>query len=275
MKRVLSSTDVNENLGEILLKINKESVENDYELIVNKTTSPTEDYPWLAAYENLSELYSININLSENQNKQIILKKPTIIEFIKNNNNPENRYYAAKRTDGKWYFHAPSQYSSTSLTYYTHSLSDWILVKEKNFSNLEKTPYITASSTIYTSGKGKKFKNNLENILGSFTWNGTHMNFKPSDNLNEGAKYNINIAATYFDDNSSTPISPTSWTFTTAPAEGGNWVKLYNQNEQETIFVPRSEHVMLTFNNNLWIIGGKKKRKFESFATYWKFYNSV
>jgi hypothetical protein len=99
--------------------------------------------------------------------------------------------------------------------------------------------------------------NSATDIPGTFIWENNKMIFTPNSTLTAGAKYNVNILSTYHDINNNKPQSNSVWSFTTALNEGDNWTNLYEQKTDETGFVPRSNHSMVSFQNKLWIIGGK------------------
>ena len=99
--------------------------------------------------------------------------------------------------------------------------------------------------------------NSATDIAGTFTWNGNSMLFTPNSSLESGIKYNVTMLSTYYDSNNSSPVSNKTWSFTTAEEEGDIWINLYIQKDDETGFVPRTDHAMVSFNNYLWVIGGK------------------
>ena len=99
--------------------------------------------------------------------------------------------------------------------------------------------------------------NSATDISGTFSWNGSSMLFTPNSSLESGQKYNVMLLNSYFDENNSYPIQNQTWSFTTAVEEGDTWEKLYEQKDDETGFVTRTDHSMISFNNYLWIIGGK------------------
>ena len=99
--------------------------------------------------------------------------------------------------------------------------------------------------------------NSAADIPGTFNWNGNSMLFTPNYSLETGIKYNVILLSSYYDSNNSYPTQNKTWSFTTAQREGETWTNLYAQKDDETGFVTRTDHAMVSFNNYLWIIGGR------------------
>ncbi|MBU1106406.1 MAG: Ig-like domain-containing protein, partial [Candidatus Riflebacteria bacterium] len=93
-------------------------------------------------------------------------------------------------------------------------------------------------------------------VNGSFSWSGNIMSFTPSASLAYGATYQISIAASAADSLGNSLAAAISWSFATAADEGKVWALEQANTENTTTFSQRSEHVMISFNNKLWVIGG-------------------
>lgn len=93
-------------------------------------------------------------------------------------------------------------------------------------------------------------------VNGSFSWNGNIMNFTPAANLTYDQLHQINIAASARDSLGNGLSSAVSWSFTTAADEGKIWTLEQVDTDATTTFSQRSEHVMVSFKNKLWVIGG-------------------
>ncbi|NLF98482.1 MAG: hypothetical protein GX569_17245 [Candidatus Riflebacteria bacterium] len=93
-------------------------------------------------------------------------------------------------------------------------------------------------------------------INGNFSWSGNIMSFTPAATLSYGQTYQISVADTALDSLGNSLSAAVSWSFTTAADEGKVWVLEQQETEGTTTFSKRSEHVMIGFNNKLWVIGG-------------------
>ena len=180
---ISSNEQINQNFGEMSIEINQGSCEEGHlsvsQTLVNdnegsgfkKIIPPNSNLMFIGTrfnitnltseYEELSNYY-YSIDLLNKNQKPMLLANPAKITFSYNNDHPLHRFYAAKRNNDKWYLQAPGFYNKTSLGFQTFSFSDWILVKEKDYSSLEKAPIITASSTLDTNGEGGRFKSDLD-----------------------------------------------------------------------------------------------------------------
>ena len=94
-------------------------------------------------------------------------------------------------------------------------------------------------------------------ISGTFAWNGNTLIFTPDSKLTSNTKYTVNVNNNYFDSNNTTPSSAVTWSFTTAIQEGSTYANIFEQDEENETFIPRTDHAMAVFNNQIWIIGGK------------------
>ena len=183
--REISSKDIiNNNFGEFSLEITQGSCEDGYISVsqtpINDSSSKIElkklisqpSKPIFGNYRaNITNLtndydevsnYFYSIELINKNKKPMLLANPATLIFNHNNDYPLHSYYAAKRKNNKWYLQAPNQYNKTFLSFQTYSFSDWLLVKGKNISPIEKSPVITAPTSLATNGKNGNFKNNLD-----------------------------------------------------------------------------------------------------------------
>jgi hypothetical protein len=99
-------------------------------------------------------------------------------------------------------------------------------------------------------------KQGVTAIGGSFSWSGNIMSFTPASSLAYGTLHQISIAGTALDSLGNSLSARVNWTFTTASDEGKAWTLEQADTENTTTFSQRSEHVMISFNNKLWVIGG-------------------
>ncbi|HAE38297.1 MAG TPA: hypothetical protein DCG57_06615, partial [Candidatus Riflebacteria bacterium] len=99
-------------------------------------------------------------------------------------------------------------------------------------------------------------KQGVTAIGGSFSWSGNIMSFTPASSLAYGTLHQISVADTALDSLENSLSATVSWTFTTAADEGKVWTLEQADTEATTTFSQRSEHVMISFNNKLWVIGG-------------------
>ena len=93
-------------------------------------------------------------------------------------------------------------------------------------------------------------------VNGSFSWSGNIMSFTPSSSMSYGMLYQISVASSATDSLGNNLSATVSWTFTTAADEGKTWTLEQADTDSTTTFSQRSEHVMISFNNKLWVIGG-------------------
>ena len=181
-REVSSDTEIDQNFEELSLKISKGSCENGF-ITVSQTIGNNQNANLRESVSantlplflnirsnksNITNNYEIvskniySIKLTNSSKKPMLLSNPAKITFNISNNHPTNRYFAIKKNDNDYTLIAPTQYTSSYLTFETYSLSDWYLVKEKKSSNEEKAPIITLSPSVYTNGKDSNFKNDLE-----------------------------------------------------------------------------------------------------------------
>jgi hypothetical protein len=92
-------------------------------------------------------------------------------------------------------------------------------------------------------------------VSGSFSWNGNIMTFTPSANLEFYSSYLVSIAASAADTTGTTLEAKAEWQFKTAADEGGVW-RLDQADSAASSFSQRRDHVMISFNDRLWVIGG-------------------
>ena len=93
-------------------------------------------------------------------------------------------------------------------------------------------------------------------VSGNFSWSGNIMSFTPATSLAYGQTYQISIAETALDSLGNSLAAAVSWNFVTAADEGKIWTLEQANTEATTTFSQRSEHVMIGFNDKLWVIGG-------------------
>ncbi|HPT45241.1 MAG TPA: Ig-like domain-containing protein, partial [Candidatus Rifleibacterium sp.] len=96
-----------------------------------------------------------------------------------------------------------------------------------------------------------------DTVAGSFAWDGKIMTFNPSANMAFYTKYQLSIAATAMDTSGIALASAAGWSFTTAPDEGRIWRLDQAQTTTTGTFSARKDHVMVSFNSKLWVIGGR------------------
>ncbi len=92
-------------------------------------------------------------------------------------------------------------------------------------------------------------------VPGTFSWSGNIMTFAPAALLGFYTSYQVSIAATAQDLSGITMESATAWQFKTAADEGRVW-RIDQTQASASTFPPRKDHVMINFNNKLWVIGG-------------------
>lgn len=92
-------------------------------------------------------------------------------------------------------------------------------------------------------------------VSGNFSWNGNIMTFTPSTNLEFYSDYLVSIAASAADTTATTLATKAEWQFKTAADEGRVW-RLDQADSATSSFSQRRDHVMISFNNRLWVIGG-------------------
>ena len=93
-------------------------------------------------------------------------------------------------------------------------------------------------------------------ISGSFSWSGNIMSFTPAATLAYGQQYQISVTSAALDSLGNSLSAAVSWSFITAADEGKIWTLEQADTDATTTFSRRSEHVMLEFGNELWVIGG-------------------
>lgn len=99
-------------------------------------------------------------------------------------------------------------------------------------------------------------KQNNSAVAGSFSWSGNIMSFTPSTDLAYAQTCETNIAAGALDTLGNSLAAAVTWSFTTAFDEGRSWNLEHADTTETGTFSQRSEHVMISFNEKLWIIGG-------------------
>ncbi len=92
-------------------------------------------------------------------------------------------------------------------------------------------------------------------IAGVFSWNGNIMTFTPSANLDFYSDYLVSVAASAEDTTGTTLGTKAEWQFKTAADEGRVW-RLDQTDLASSSFSQRRDHVMISFKNQLWVIGG-------------------
>ncbi len=159
---ISSASKVEKQLGEILLTIPENSIKDSY-LNATRTSDSNTAFPWESTFEKISDLYNISLKQS-NSSRPVIAKIASELKFNKSNNYPQNNYYIAKKSSDNsyWILLKPISTTLTSLSFFTYTFSDWILVKEKAQGEKEKTPVITSEDVVFTNGKGGNFKKDLE-----------------------------------------------------------------------------------------------------------------
>lgn len=97
------------------------------------------------------------------------------------------------------------------------------------------------------------------NVPGTFSWpSAEQMIFVPASDLANNMAYTVSINTSARDTNDNYLESLQSWSFTTTSAEGKIWRldRAQLADSGNVVFTPRQDHVMITFNNKLWVIGG-------------------
>ncbi|MBR4330492.1 MAG: Ig-like domain-containing protein, partial [Candidatus Riflebacteria bacterium] len=180
-REVSSDTEFEQYFGELALQIQKGSCEDGYlsvsQTVENNTSAnilnslAPESFPVLnfrtstSSFNNDFEIVSKNIysiNLINRNKNSMLLSSPAKLTFNINNDYPTTRYYAVKKNEDSFSLISPNSYTSSNLSFNTYSMSEWFLVKEKKYSQIEKAPTITCSTAVYTNGKDSCFKNDLE-----------------------------------------------------------------------------------------------------------------
>ncbi len=92
-------------------------------------------------------------------------------------------------------------------------------------------------------------------VSGTFSWSDNSMIFDPDADLAFYENYLVSIAATAKDANEITLESEVTWVFKTEADEGRVWQA--EPVQPGTVFSARKDHVMISFNNRLWVIGGQ------------------
>ncbi len=92
-------------------------------------------------------------------------------------------------------------------------------------------------------------------VAGNFSWNGNIMSFTPLANLAFYSSYLVSVAASAADTTGTTLETKAEWQFKTAADEGRVW-RLDQADSAASSFSQRRDHVVVSFNNRLWVIGG-------------------
>ncbi len=98
-------------------------------------------------------------------------------------------------------------------------------------------------------------------VSGNFSWNGNIMTFTPQANLGFYSSYLISVAASAADTTGTTLETKVEWQFRTAADEGRVW-RLDQADTAASSFSQRRDHVMISFNNRLWVIAGHDEAAF-------------
>ena len=197
-REVSSETEFEQHFGELALLIQKGSCEDGVlsvsQTIENNTNTNIRNSliqnslplfnskAGTSSFNSDFEIVSKNIysiSLTNRNKKQMLLSGPAKLTFSINNDYPTTRYYAVKKNEDSFSLISPNRFTSSNLSFDTYSMSEWFLVKEKKYSQIEKAPVITCSSAVYTNGKDSNFKNDLE--------------VKVSVPYNQAGKYLLNI----------------------------------------------------------------------------------
>jgi hypothetical protein len=94
--------------------------------------------------------------------------------------------------------------------------------------------------------------NNTESVSGTFAQDQTIITFTPDQNLEYNTTYNLSIDSSAKDNSGNLLKSAYTWAFTTEAQQGEVWTY---ENDLAT-FTERINHSMVSFNNELYIIGG-------------------